>query len=99
MSAAGDAIAELLTALSDERKAIRTLDGDAVARAADAKERVVAELGKLGPSDLVPYARDLAVLRGELRRNGVLLAHARTCLREATEIARGTRPAIVEKRV
>ena len=80
---------ELLSVLAEERAAIRRLDGAAVERAALAKERIGVALATIDPK---AHEADLRVVAAELRRNGVLLAHARSCLREVANIAKsGTR--------
>jgi hypothetical protein len=84
-------IDELLAVLAEERASIRTLDGAAAERAATAKEALARRLASFTMTDLAPHATVLMTLRGELRRNGVLLAHARSCLREAMNLASGPR--------
>lgn len=77
-------IDDLLEVLVVERQAIRTLDGAAVADAAKAKELFAEQIASV---DVSGFRDELAVLRSELRRNGILLAHARTCLREASSLS------------
>jgi hypothetical protein len=85
-------VLSLLALLDEERGAIRKLDGKTVARAAAAKEALVETLGSCPPDELRELEPELPRLRAELRRNGVLLAHARSCLTEAVELrtARGS---------
>jgi hypothetical protein len=91
MSLATDTVASLLAVLDEERAAIRRLDATAVGAAARTKESLAQTLTALSPADLAPIAGDMARLRAELRRNGVLLAHARACLKEVTEISAARR--------
>ena len=85
MSALG-ILNELDALLEGERIAIRRLDGPWVERAAMEKERLVREL--FASEDAVGQAfRDrLKVTLDLLRRNGVLLAHARSCLRDVLAV-------------
>lgn len=89
MSRAREVASSLLAVLDEEREAIRRLDGPAVSATALRKAALAAALATLPPSDLEPARADLAKLRAELRRNGTLLAHARSCLRDIVEIATG----------
>jgi hypothetical protein len=82
VSTAKETVQSLLAILEEERAAIRKLDGAAVDRAAAAKEKLVGTLTSIPTSDLATIAGDLPLLRAELRRNGILLAHARSCLNE-----------------
>jgi hypothetical protein len=86
------AVQALLEVLAEERKAIRTLDGAAVEQAATKKEELVGELREMTATELLEEARNLALLRAELRRNSILLAHARACLKEATDVRRNAEP-------
>lgn len=70
-------------ALADEREGIRRLDRGAIARATAAKEDVLKTLQQSMPADRKALALALEQLKGELRSNLVLLAHARDCTREA----------------
>ena len=67
--------------LEEEREAIRLLDGRRVHDIAAEKADLFLEIREctVGRADLTPHFRDLA---SELRRNAVLLAHARDCLRD-----------------
>lgn len=85
MSAAEVAIAELLAVLDEERTAIRRLDAEAVTKAAQAKDALATKLSAMSFDELKPAASAFVTLRAELRRNGILLAHARSCLTEAVE--------------
>jgi hypothetical protein len=71
--------------LEEERVALLHLDGDTVTRCAEAKQRLVDELLATDPKDPSTLRR----VRDGLRRNGVLLAQARDCLRDAIREARG----------
>jgi hypothetical protein len=65
--------------LEDERQALRKLDSAAVSAYADEKLALVQALQELRYAHLAPRLQHL----GEgLRRNAVLLAHARDCLQE-----------------
>jgi hypothetical protein len=68
--------------LEQERRAIRGLDGAGVARAAEEKEALVRALCTQGDLDGAGLELRLRALTSGLRRNGVLLAHARDCLRD-----------------
>lgn len=87
MSTPGETVSTLLGILVEERDAIRRLDATAVTAASRRKEALAQELTSLTTADLAPIAGDILLLRAELRRNGVLLAHARACLKEVSEIA------------
>lgn len=87
MSEARDTVDALLTVLVTERAAIRRVDAAAVAEAARAKEVLAAALGAMSLRDLATVSSDFPRLRAELRRNGVLLAHARSCICELLDIA------------
>lgn len=93
MSSAGDLVASLLAVLEEERAAIRLLDGRGVSESAVKKADLAARLGALSPEALGEAKDEILVLRAELRRNGTLLAHARTCLRELSELAAAARGA------
>lgn len=91
MSRAREVVQALLAVLDEERTAIRLLDGPAVAEAAAAKAKLATELSALAETDLVDVRDDVPRLRAELRRNGTLLAHARSCLRDVLEVAKAQR--------
>ncbi|MBI5513510.1 MAG: hypothetical protein HY909_07050 [Deltaproteobacteria bacterium] len=65
--------------LEEERQAIRRLDSGVVSALADEKLDLVRSLQELPTRALAPRLRDLGA---GLRRNAVLLAHARDCLQE-----------------
>jgi hypothetical protein len=87
VSTAREIVDELLAVLGEERAAIRRVDTAKLSAAAQTKERLAKELSQLSLEDLAVVSTDLPVLRAELRRNGVLLAHARSCVAELLEIA------------
>lgn len=88
MSASGRAVIDaLLEILAVEREAIRILDGAGVERTAASKVALATRLCALAPAELEEEGPRLAVLRAELRRNGMLLAHARSLLKEAIALA------------
>ncbi|MBX3220515.1 MAG: hypothetical protein KF795_08360 [Labilithrix sp.] len=77
-------------ALASEREAIRRLDGRAVTEAASAKEKILAGVNAAPASERPALLAALRELRIELRRNLLLLAHARDSLREAIELCHPT---------
>ena len=87
MSTARETVDALLALLVEERAAIRRVDTRAVAEAARAKETLAKALGAFPMADLTTVSSDLPLLRAELRRNGVLLAHARSCVADLLDIA------------
>lgn len=80
---------ELRALLSEERLAIRKLDSAAVAAAAERKQQLLEVLTACAVDDRATVLSELGALVPELRRNGVLLAHARDFLRDAIAAARG----------
>jgi len=86
VSPIGDAIEALFGVLEEERRALRAIDGPTVEKAAREKEALTAELVKRTPAELADHAEAIKQLRGELRRNGILLAHARSCLQQAVDL-------------
>jgi hypothetical protein len=86
VSTAQETLGALLTVLEEERAAIRSLDGAAVERTAAAKEELVTKLAANGPEMLAEVAGDLPLIRAELRRNGMLLAHARSCINQVIDM-------------
>lgn len=76
-------ILTLRTILTEERDAIRRLDSDAMDRASDAKEAVLAELHAIPFDDRAPLIEALAELQPELRHNMILFVHAAACIAEA----------------
>lgn len=87
-SSATGILDELFALLASERVALRTFDGQAVADFATAKTALAARLAAVPPSELEAVRPRLDALRLELRRNGVLLAHGRACLRDMLAAAR-----------
>jgi hypothetical protein len=73
--------------LIEERTAIRTLDTEAVAASADEKERLFAALTSAPKAELATLAPRIRELSQALRHNGILLAHARDCVRDALATA------------
>ncbi len=88
---ADDVARALRSALETERDAIRRLDVAAVEEASKTKEEILAAIRATPPSERAGLMNALAPLRSDLRRNLVLLAHARDSLRGALESARKTR--------
>lgn len=82
------AVNAMFAVLAEERTAIRTLDASGVERAAQEKESLATAIASMGETELGAMQPELRALRLELRRNGVLLAHARACLREITAHSR-----------
>jgi hypothetical protein len=74
--------------LADEREAIRRLDGAGVEAAAAEKTALVESLTTLSPAERKTFAPRLRALVAQLRRNGVLLVHAKGILTEVLR-ARG----------
>jgi hypothetical protein len=72
-------------ALESEREGIRRLDADAVTQAAAAKERILQSVVDAAAHERPALVGALHELKPELRRNLILLAHARDYLREAIE--------------
>lgn len=85
-----DLVAEMRRLLAEERDAIRRLDAQKVESVARAKEALLASLRSTQPTDREAAAQALGELRAELRRNLVLLAHARDCMRDAISHVRPT---------
>jgi hypothetical protein len=75
--------------LEQERAALRRLDADAVVRAAEEKQAIVAAL--LAEDDVRNSKPLLEEIRDELRKSSVLLAHARDCLRDALGVSSAAR--------
>ncbi len=75
--------------LEEERVALRGLDGHRVGAIADEKTALIDQLQQVGVAartDLSPRLRNLSA---GLRRNAVLLAHARDCLRDVLSVIHG----------
>jgi hypothetical protein len=81
-----DTIAALLSVLAEERAAIRRLDTSAIVKAAGDKEVLAKRMSAMSVEQLAPASAAMAGLRAELRRNGILLAHARACVAQALDI-------------
>jgi flagellar biosynthesis/type III secretory pathway chaperone len=80
------------TLLDEERVALRVLDGQRVSAIADEKTELIEQLQQTDVTeraDLTPRLRDLSA---SLRRNAVLLAHARDCLRDVLSVIHGAPP-------
>lgn len=86
MSAAAEAIEALFRVLEEERLALRRVDGATVESTARKKEALANDLAKRSPDELADHADAIRQLRSELRRNGVLLAQARSCLQHAIDL-------------
>ncbi len=80
---------ELRALLEEERVAIRKMDSAAVAASAERKVRLLEVLSACAVNERQEVATELGALVPELKRNGVLLAHARDCLRDAIAATRG----------
>jgi hypothetical protein len=80
---------ELRALLEEERIAIRTMDSAAVAASAERKVRLLEVLSACAANEQQTVVTELGALLPELKRNGVLLAHARDCLRDAIAATRG----------
>jgi len=88
VTAPSEVLDALMSTLAEERAAIRRFDTAAVERTASEKQRLADEISAMSTADLAPFSRKLLLLRAELRRNGVLLAHARTCVEEVLDVVR-----------
>lgn len=77
--------------LAEERDAIRCLDAATVAAAASEKEALLVDLRSDSLAERPVLIDELRSLIVELRRNGVLLAHARDCVRDAITALQGDR--------
>ncbi|MBK7395608.1 MAG: hypothetical protein IPJ34_04720 [Myxococcales bacterium] len=84
-------LAALDALLIEERRAIRKLDGLAVDHAAVRKLTLVRLVQGFSQPELRAEGATLTRVIAALRQNGVLLAHARDCLRDAIA-ARSERP-------
>lgn len=101
MSTARETVDALLAVLADERVAIRRVDAAGVMDATRKKEELAKVLGAMSLADLAAVSSELPALRAELRRNGVLLAHARSCVSQVLEFVspRGARSGVLRARV
>ena len=86
---ADEILAEFKVVLADERVAIRKADAKSVLLAATKKEKLATELVDSGAWSRGDMLAGLSSLVEELRNNGVLLAHARDCLRDAIAALHG----------
>jgi len=72
--------------LAEEREAIRQIDADRIVDLADEKESLMQAMQRGGlekGSEMVPRFNEVVL---GLRDNGVLLAHARNCVRDAIQL-------------
>lgn len=76
-------LVEMKAVLADERDALRRLDAKAVMSAGARKEEIFKKLVDASESEKKGLAPALLEVKVELRRNLVLLAHARDYLRDA----------------
>jgi hypothetical protein len=90
---AEDFLAQMKATLADERTALRKLDVKAVTAAGYKKELLLQAVRHAPESERKALAAALMELRGELRRNLVLLAHARDYLRDAIALCETKKPA------
>ena len=81
------------TVLVEERQALRRLDADAVTQASIRKEELLKSVMNLPASEREGLVAALAEVKVELRRNLVLLAHARDYLRDAIALCTQMKPA------
>jgi len=91
MSAA-DVLGRLGELLSEERAAIAALDGARVEAIAYEKLALVGQLEALSAAERSAIAPQLRALVAELRRNGVLLVHAKGILTEVLRLRGFTPP-------
>ena len=87
---AEDILAQFEHVLAIEREAIRAADASAVLAAAMRKEKLAADLVEAGAWTRADMVDGLRRLVEDLRNNGVLLAHARDCLRDAIAALQGS---------
>ncbi len=81
-----DALVRLRELVAEERQAIRTIDTDRVVALAEEKERLMLTV-RDGATALAAEERaTFRQLAVNLRENGVLLAHARNCLRDVLQL-------------
>lgn len=79
--------------LLEERDAIRRLDADAMDRASNAKEAILAELHAIPFDERAPFIEALAELQPELRHNLILFVHAAAYIAAARRESRRTQTA------
>lgn len=84
---------QMKSILADERDAIRRLDVKGVMEAGARKERLLESVRDVHDKDKRQLSSALVEVRGELRRNLVLLAHARDYLRDAINLCTQTKKA------
>ncbi len=93
-----DLLDQIEALLAEERVAIRQLDGRAIDEAATRKEALFSELRRSGAAGRKDLAPRLHALIPSLRRNIVLLAHARNCLHDVLVAFRGEVPQVFGRR-
>jgi hypothetical protein len=79
---------ELRAVLADERDAIRRLDSQGIVLASKRKEDLIKVIAAAVEPERTPMLQVLSQVRSELKRNLVLLAHARDLVRDAIERTR-----------
>ena len=83
-----DVLDELRSVLATERDAIRRLDSAGILAASKSKETLIAVIAAAVEPERTPMLKALATVREDIKRNLVLLAHARDFVREAAETVR-----------
>jgi hypothetical protein len=83
-----EAIAELERVLAEEREAIRKLDGARVLELARRKQSLMTMLRDAQSHFTPASAAAMLKVVPALRHNGILLAHARSVLRDAIAVVR-----------
>ena len=86
-------LAAMKVVLAEERQALRRLDAHAVTQASARKEELLKSVMNLPASERESLVAALAEVKVELRRNLVLLAHARDYLRDAIALCTHIKPA------
>jgi len=89
---AEDFLVKMRAALADERDAIRRLDVKAVTATGIAKEEILKSVMNPPLENRKELAAALLELKGDLRRNLLLLAHARDYLRDAITLCTQQKP-------
>ncbi len=87
-----DFVVQMKKTLADERNAIRKMDVKGVTHAATTTEALVKAVSNPAPEDKAALAAALKELKPELRRNLILLAHARDYLRDAVTLVNVKNP-------